>query len=369
MLCNKAERHGDLLSQKTLFSPKRCGVLKYCSINVTIKTVPIWIKKEGKCMKKGIAILLTLFMLLPLFACSSDTEKQLSAGSSDTDIHLKGSVVYSVKINPEFEIAANDDLTVTDVMARNSDAESVLSKINIIGLKVNDAFNTLAEEAKKQGFLTEESGNTVVITILDKDEKKLPTCHLCGGCGTVKCDECHGTGILDRCVLCNGKGYFHCDVCNDTGFVPCDVCDGSGTLTKPAPDCWACHGSGVCYFCGGTGYIVVTAGDTGNVVYKADGTPETDVCVFCKGVKYCVNCMNKPCYRCNNQDNADKYPGQTVCTAHNTDFALGSKCPDCNGAGVIYCGDSFNGYNWCPCCWGSGIEGTGDPNYRDNSKK
>ena len=27
--------------------------------------------------------------------------------------------------------------------------------------------------------------------------------------------------------------------------------------------------------------------------------------------------------------------------------------------------DSFNGYNWCPCCWGSGVEGTGDPDYRN----
>ena len=33
--------------------------------------------------------------------------------------------------------------------------------------------------------------------------------------------------------------------------------------------------------------------------------------------------------------------------------------------GIMYCNDSFNGYNWCPCCWGSGIEGTGAPNYRE----
>ena len=46
-------------------------------------------------------------------------------------------------------------------------------------------------------------------------------------------------------------------------------------------------------------------------------------------------------------------------------------CWNCRGSGVCsYCkGKGYdivtNGYNRCPCCWGSGVEGTGDPNYRD----
>ena len=303
-------------------------------------------------MKKRIAWILVFFLLLPLIGCS------------DQEGLAKGSIIYNMKINPEFEISADADLTVIDVVAKNADAESVLAAVSVVELSVNEAFNVLTEEAKAQGFLTEEKGNTVTITILEKDDEKMPTCHLCNGCGTVECLECHGTGILDSCVLCGGKGHFHCDVCNDTGFVHCEQCGGTGYMTTPADGCWACHGSGVCYFCGGAGYIVVTAGDTGNVVYNADGTPETDVCVFCKGAKYCVNCMGIPCHRCNT-DGKGSNPGMMECTAHNTDFALGSECPDCHGTGIIYCGDSFNGYNWCPCCWGSGVEGTGDPNYRD----
>ena len=303
-------------------------------------------------MKKRIAWILALFLLLPLIGCSG--QEGLA----------KGSIIYNMKINPEFEISADADLTVIDVVAKNADAESVLAAVSVVELSVNEAFNVLTEEAKAQGFLTEEKGNTVTITILEKDDKKMPTCHLCQGCGIVECLDCHGTGIIDSCVLCGGKGHFHCDVCNDTGFVHCEQCGGTGYMTTPADGCWACHGSGVCYFCGGAGYIVVTAGDTGNVVYNADGTPETDVCVFCKGAKYCVNCMGIPCHRCNNNGDGLN-PGMMECTAHNTDFALGSECPDCHGTGIIYCGDSFNGYNWCPCCWGSGVEGTGDPNYRD----
>ena len=322
-------------------------------------------------MKKTIAFFLVLFLLFSLSGCSSSSEKKIEIQEPTIEIDepTKGSIVYNMKINPEFEIVADDNLIVVDVVAKNTDAESVLSNVSVVGLSVNEVFAVLTEEAKAQGFLTEEKGNTVNITILEKDDEKMPTCHLCGGCGTVECLDCHGTGIIDSCVLCNGKGYFHCDVCNDTGFVPreafhCEQCNDTGYLTGPADGCWACHGSGVCYFCGGAGYVLVTAGDTGNVVYNADGTPETDVCVFCKGAKYCVNCMNIPCNFCNTDGNGQD-SGMIECTAHNTDFELGSECPDCHGAGVIYCGDSFNGYNWCPCCWGSGIEGTGDPNYRD----
>lgn len=306
-------------------------------------------------MKKVITSILALSMLLLLVGCSSNTAKNTID---------KGSILYNMKINPEFEISADDDLVVVDVVAKNIDAENVLASVNVVGISVNEAFNILAEEAKAQGYLTEENGNTVNITILEKDDEKMPTCHLCNGCGTVMCLECQGTGILDTCVLCGGKGYFHCDVCNDTGFIACNQCGGSGYTSVPNPGCWACHGSGVCYFCGGAGYVVVTAGDTGNVVYKEDGTPETEVCVYCKGAKYCVNCLNIPCNRCNHEDNGP-HPGLMECNFHNSDFALGSQCPDCHGAGIIYCGDSFNGYNWCPCCWGSGVEGTGDPNYRD----
>ena len=317
-------------------------------------------------MKRIAAVFLAILLSVSLFGCASDAEQSPKTSA-------KGSIVYSMKINPEFEISADDALAVVDVTAKNADAESVLAATDVVGLSVSEAFGTLAEEARAQGFLTAETGNTVNITILEKDDEKMPTCHLCKGCGTVMCDECHGTGILDTCVLCGGKGSFHCDVCNDTGFipresVPCEQCGGTGYMTTPADGCWACHGSGICYFCGGTGYIVVTAGDTGNVVYNADGTPETDVCVFCKGAKYCVNCMGIPCNRCNNNGDGLN-PGMMECTAHNTDFALGSECPDCHGTGIIYCGDSFNGYNWCPCCWGSGIEGTGDPNYRDYYKE
>ena len=335
-------------------------------------------------MKKGIAFILAALMLMSLIGCSSENK-----GSNPKDL-AKGSILYNMKINPEFEIAADDDLVVVDVTAKNADAESVLASVNIVGLGVNEAFNMLTEEAKAQGFLTSEKGNTVNITIIEKDDEKLPTCHLCNGCGTVECLDCHGTGVLGTCGLCGGAGEFHCDGCGDTCWIECPECHGSAYVGlskeaveatkqgKPDAGCWNCHGSGVCSYCNGTGCEIVTNGEDGGVVYNADGTPETSPCISCKGSGVCSNCIgssnwaarqaemleNAICWLCN-KDGKGAKPGSIPCPhTEDPDFQFGT-CPECGGAGIMYCEDSFNGYNWCPCCWGSGIEGTGDPNYRE----
>ena len=325
-------------------------------------------------MKKGIALALALILLLSMIGCSEPGDLG------------EESIVYSMKINPEFEISATADLKVIGVIAKNADAEAVLASVDVVGLNVNEAFNTLAEEAKAQGFLTNEKGNTVNITILEKDDEKLPTCHLCKGCGTVECLECHGTGILGTCGLCQGACEFHCDDCGDSCWIECPECHGAAGASqgddeevKPDPGCWNCHGSGVCSYCKGKGYDIVTNGHDGSIKYKEDGTPETSTCTSCKGSGICSNCIGRPeyveqqkaakhdkqeCWLCNKDGHGEK-PGYIPCPhTEDPDFLFG-KCPECGGAGIMYCNDSFNGYNWCPCCWGSGVEGTGDPNYRD----
>jgi len=337
-------------------------------------------------MKRILMLVFSAGLLFALCACGASeadsapanspagTEAADASGQQTSvpeDCEKSYSVKYELKINPEFVVYADENLVVTEVTAENEDAEAVLAVVDVVGSDVINAFNTLTGEAQEQGFLSPEKGNTVSISILEKDDEALPTCHICGGCGTIMCAECGGTGILcDTCVLCGGKGYFHCDACEDTGCLPCDVCDGSGyTIQTSDLNCWSCHGSGICGNCGGTGRIVVTS-EYGDVVYISEGVPETDSCVACKGTGICGNCGARPyggtivfpCYRCN-QGGRGEHPGLMPCYEHNHDFELGSECPDCHGLGFIRCGDSFNGYNWCPCCWGSGIEGTGDPNY------
>jgi len=265
-------------------------------------------------MKKILMSILALLLVVSFVGCSATN----ATVSDEADTASVEGVLYNLKINPEFEIKADNNLVVTEVIAKNTDAESVLAAVNVVGLSVAEAFDALTNEAKNQGFMTEEKGNTVNITILEKDDETLPTCSVCGGCGTVVCVNCHGTGIGCRCDWCNGEGVKH---------------NGGASL-----DCWLCHGTGVCPECGGSGQIVVTNGEDGGVVYTAPGVAEMGVCSICWGTGGCDNC-------------------------HGSYGAGDVQCDGCNGTGYLHCNDDLNGYSWCPCCWGSGIEGTGDPTY------
>jgi len=289
-----------------------------------------------KTIRMSIAVLL---LVMTLVSCSAskvpvpdeeDTEAESNTEvKSDTEISsaaVRG-VVYNLKINPEFEIKADDSLIVTEVAAKNDDAEGVLAAVNVIGRSVTEAFELLTDEAKNQGFLTDEKGNTVNIIILEKDDEKFPTCSVCGGCGTVVCKDCHGTGIA--CL---------CDWCKGSGVKPDEGGDDSW-------ECWLCHGTGICPECGGTGQIVVTNGEDGGIVYAEPGVPEMGMCSICWGTGGCDNCH-----------------GSSVAVSDPDDGD--NTCEGCSGVGYLHCSDDLNGYSWCPCCWGSGVEGTGDPDYQ-----
>ena len=227
-------------------------------------------------MRKIAALFLSVLLIASLTACGAKQEY---------------AVKYHVKINPEFEVYADENLNVLRVDAVNEDAEAVLANINVEGVPVANAFNIITEEAKNEGFMTEEKGNTVEITIDEIDEKTLAVCPVCGGGGTLTCWDCDGTAKrkcpcengLDECGHCHGTGAIDCDcdggfqVCTDCGgegWKACDQCGGAGKLENT---CFNCGGTGNCPDCGGRGYVIVTAGDTGNVVYNADGTTSLQI--------------------------------------------------------------------------------------------
>jgi hypothetical protein len=58
------------------------------------------------------------------------------------------------------------------------------------------------------------------------------------------CEYCNGTGVLDICPYCKGKGEYVCNRCNGNksinssllGTLSCGACNGTGT--KFCEDCW-----------------------------------------------------------------------------------------------------------------------------------
>ncbi len=351
-------------------------------------------KKEGKRWP----IFLPLVFALFLSACG-----QLSATVEGEKLNY--AIKYNLKINPEFEIYADEELNVLAALPLNEDAEAVLQNLELEGISVTDAVNSITEESKVRGFMTEEKENTVLLTIEEKAED-IETCHLCSGSGTVLCWDCSGTAHVDCgicegagetiCVTCRGSGTricegclgnpYACPECAGAGWITCRNCGGTGFIDN---NCFNCGGTGKCPDCGGSGSVVVTAGDTGNVVYISPGVPEMGGCQGCHGTGICQVCSDTPfCPSCTEHWSADGIhrnpggiPGKDRCPICEGGFYLclecrgetlscvdcegrgKDPCVGCHGSGKLPCGCELNGYRWCPCCWGSGVEGTGDPNY------
>lgn len=357
-------------------------------------------------MKKLTALLLSLFLIFSLSACAGTQEPAEPELSQEEPEKPAYAVKYHVKINPELDVYADENLNVLWVEAVNADAEALLANVRLEGLPVSEAFSVITEEAKAEGFLTEEKGNTVQITVDELVETAFSyeVCPICGGGGKLVCWDCGGTTLIPcgcdhgrvECYTCHGAGNRSCEcggepvVCEDCGgegHVVCDQCGGAGTLTNT---CKNCGGTGRCPDCGGRGYVIVTAGDTGNIVYKADGTPETGSCQGCHSTGICQVCSNNPfCPACCEHVGPDgdiRNPGATPgivtcrsCSGSGTtvcgecggrgDFPCedcggsgSTVCPYCNGGGPSPCGCD-GGYVWCPCCWGSGVKGSGIENY------
>lgn len=311
-------------------------------------------------------------------------------------------VKYNLKINPEFDIYADNDLIVVEVQALNTDAKELLTAIDIVGMDIVTAVDYIVSESRTRGYMTEEKGNTVDLSIVEINEAVMTECPECGGRGTVLCEDCHGTPFA-ACQTCGGEKTHICEHCGgkisssegrgDPVPIPCHKCNGSlwmeceickGTGRGPI-NCSHCGGSGACQACGGSGYIDVTAGggvDEGKVVgtdacYRCHGS---GICQNCKGASdtYCPNCCehNGPdgtirnpggipgkemCNSCNgtgieapgvNTQSADS--NAAICEYCN---GLGySTCEACGGTGGHMCSCELNGYRWCSSCNGSGVQ-------------
>lgn len=329
----------------------------------------------------------------PMETVRLSEEKELPSGE-------KYGIKYNLKINPEFDIYADNELLVVGVQALNADAEDLLEIIDIIGMDVVSAVDYVVSESRTRGYMTEEKGNTVDLSIVEINETVMEECDECGGCGTVLCEDCKGNPFL-TCQVCGGEkthicehckgsnrpdlsdkemGPVPCHVCNGTLWIDCERCNGTG---RGPINCSHCNGTGACDACSGSGYIDVTAGggaDAGKVVgtdacYRCHGS---GICQNCKGTSdtYCPNCCEH-----NGPDgtirNPGGIPGKEMCrecngtglenrganaeageSEENCEYCNGSGyllCEACGGTGGHMCSCELNGYRWCGSCHGSGV--------------
>lgn len=84
----------------------------------------------------------------------------------------KPTTVLSVDINPSIEIVANTFNKVIDFDAINKDAEGVLANVDIKGKEIEDAVQSIVEEATEQGFISNEKNNPVLIAVASEEQDK-----------------------------------------------------------------------------------------------------------------------------------------------------------------------------------------------------
>lgn len=78
----------------------------------------------------------------------------------------------TISINPEVELALNSDDEVVEVIPVNSDADILVSDLDLEGLTIEEATEKIIDSAMETGYLDEYSDeNTVVVTTVNDDDE------------------------------------------------------------------------------------------------------------------------------------------------------------------------------------------------------
>jgi hypothetical protein len=77
----------------------------------------------------------------------------------------------TISINPEVELAVNDQDEVTEVISINEDADVITSDLDLVGLDADEASEKIIDAAIDTGYIDEyETDNTIVVTTASDDE-------------------------------------------------------------------------------------------------------------------------------------------------------------------------------------------------------
>lgn len=78
----------------------------------------------------------------------------------------------SLDINPSVELGLNAFDTVVSVDPANADGESIVQEENVLNMPVEDAIDSLVEEATDQGFVKDDGSTVIAVTAESQDDDK-----------------------------------------------------------------------------------------------------------------------------------------------------------------------------------------------------
>ncbi len=79
----------------------------------------------------------------------------------------------TISINPEVELALDENNKILEVIPINDDADVLLSDLNLVGLNVEESIEKIVDSAMEIGFLEEYSEeNAVIVTAVSDGEKE-----------------------------------------------------------------------------------------------------------------------------------------------------------------------------------------------------
>lgn len=301
-------------------------------------------------MKKAQILILSVLLVVGLIGCGKKekTEPKTTEAVSQESEREYGKDcmgVFTISINPEVDLEIDKEGNISSVIFQNEDAKAAYEKLNLEGIKAEDAVKLIVKTADEKGYLKDDgkvtlvygaTGNAsaeealgmiegardavmdtlndlgkesaVVLEMKDYSKGASDICDLCFGVGSIICDQCGGEGYgngMVTCDLCKGTGKYddrhghkESGGAKDDGL--CRTCRGSGIMTIQAQTCYICKGTGLCINCGGSG-TDPELDDQGNVM----------ACHACGGDG---DCLQEVC------------EGGTMIERHET-------CRDCGGTG------------------------------------
>ena len=139
-----------------------------CNSNVYNRGEEIIIKDKGTWSfgwRKAAAIAaILLLVIVPL------TLTDVFNNNGNTPVLAAVSYI-TIDINPSMEIGLDREGKVVSVAPMNDDGERVLLKVNVLGLKYDEAVEKLIEGAATLGFLKEDVENGIVVTFTHLKEE------------------------------------------------------------------------------------------------------------------------------------------------------------------------------------------------------